>query len=92
MLLKEFQTLKIGDLVANKKSRRIYKVVDINRNTWQLRVSNRAKFGSFSQYIVVKEDYLLRQIEKVANGVRLTIADFDTSDNKNIIIKLIPLR
>ena len=92
MLLKEFQQLKIGDLIANKKSKRIYKVIDINRTTWQLRVTARGIWSTFSNYEIVKEDYLIKQLEKVANGVKLTISNFEIQDNKSIVITLIPTK
>lgn len=68
MTLKQFQNLRIGDLVVTKvissKQNRVNPVTNIDREKLKLHIGRSGKWRSYSQFEVLTAEYVVKWIKR----------------------------
>lgn len=89
MTLKEYENLKIGDLVITKTPgnyNNVYPVANINRETMQLRVGRTGKWRNYRSFNLFNEEFIVKFLRRISykNPSNITI----TSDKNIVIIRI----
>lgn len=90
MQLKEFEELRIGDLVVSRAASGqsgVYPVSNINRQDLRLHIGKTGKWRSFLQFDVLTTDYIVKFIKRKLNARGTSYLTIDATDD-TVIIKI----
>lgn len=91
MTLKQFQNLRIGDLVVTKSAgnqNSVNSVTNIDRKNSKLHIGKTGKWRSFLQFEVLTIDYVVKYIKRRLNSKSSPYFTIEVKSDTEVIFKV----